>query len=64
MSITSDALYPPWQQRQLADGLRGAGVPCELVDIDSPHGHDGFLLTDDQVGPPIARFLEEVHAHG
>jgi homoserine O-acetyltransferase len=33
---------------------------AEYVEVDSPHGHDGFLLEDDQVGEPLRRFLVDV----
>ncbi len=63
MSVTSDALYPPHQQHELRDLLRAAGIPVEHVTIDSPHGHDAFLIETDQVGPPTAEFIAEVHKH-
>lgn len=64
VSIASDALYPPWQQRQLLDHLLAADVPCRFVELASPDGHDGFLLADDELGPPLHAFLEEVHDDG
>jgi homoserine O-acetyltransferase len=60
MGISSDMLYPPYQQRQIHDVLTAAGTPCEYVEIDSPHGHDSFLINLDQVGEPIAKFLDRV----
>ncbi|HEY4330938.1 MAG TPA: homoserine O-acetyltransferase [Ilumatobacteraceae bacterium] len=60
MGIWSDMLYPSYQQRQIRDLLVAGGTPCEYVEIDSPHGHDAFLLNLDQVGPPIAEFLDAV----
>ncbi|MCB1259298.1 MAG: homoserine O-acetyltransferase, partial [Acidimicrobiales bacterium] len=60
MSITSDALYPPWQQRQIRDLVTQVGGRCELVDIDSPHGHDAFLLEEEQVGDALRKFLQHV----
>jgi homoserine O-acetyltransferase len=35
-----------------------------LIEIDSPHGHDAFLINLDQFGPPISRFLDEVRKSG
>src|SRR5690606_15360561 len=64
MSITSDALYWPAQQEALAAGLREVGAPVREVVIDSPHGHDAFLLEPDQVGPPVTEFIEEIERHG
>jgi homoserine O-acetyltransferase/O-succinyltransferase len=60
MSISSDALYPPSQQQHLRDVLAAQGTPCQYHVIDSPDGHDGFLLEIDQVGRPLADFLAEV----
>jgi homoserine O-acetyltransferase/O-succinyltransferase len=59
-AIDSDTLYPPSQQRQLADGLTAAGATVDHVVIHSPHGHDGFLLEPEQVGAALARLLEEI----
>ncbi len=60
MGIWSDMLYPAYQQRQIRDLLLANGTPCEYVEIDSPHGHDAFLINLDQVAPPIGEFLEAV----
>ena len=57
IGIWSDMLYPSYQQRQLRDLLVDLGTPCEYVEIDSPHGHDAFLINLDQVAAPIERFL-------
>lgn len=62
LSINSDILYPPRQQHEIVDVIRGAGGTCELVEIDSPHGHDGFLLEPEQVGSAVAEFLGKVAA--
>jgi homoserine O-acetyltransferase len=60
MGIWSDMLYPSYQQRQISELLLAAGTHCEYVEIDSPHGHDAFLLNFDQIGPPVTRFLDHV----
>ncbi len=59
MGIWSDMLYPTYQQRQIAALLTNS-PSSEYVELDSPHGHDAFLIEFDQVGPPIARFLDRV----
>jgi homoserine O-acetyltransferase len=58
--ISSDILYPPYQQRQIVDLLATHGTPAEYIEIDSPHGHDGFLIEPDAIGPPMAEFLAAV----
>ncbi|MHB1543375.1 MAG: homoserine O-acetyltransferase MetX [Gammaproteobacteria bacterium] len=45
IGITSDLLYPPEEQIRLASKIPGA----ELAWLDSPHGHDAFLIEIDQL---------------
>lgn len=58
-AVRSDGLYPPIQQHVLADGIRSVGGDVTWVDIDSPHGHDGFLIETTQLAAPVRTFLEE-----
>lgn len=44
--VDSDRLYPPSQQAELAAGIRTADRPRV---IESPYGHDGFLIEVEQV---------------
>jgi homoserine O-acetyltransferase/O-succinyltransferase len=60
MGISSDSLYPLYQQRQIVEVLVANGIEATCVEIDSPHGHDGFLIEVDQVGAAIAEFLSDV----
>ena len=58
-SVRSDSLYPPVQQRRIHDGLVAAGAAdVRWADIDSPHGHDGFLIETAQLAPQIEAFLD------
>ena len=59
-AVRSDGLYPPIQQQVLADGLRSVGGEVTWVDIDSPHGHDGFLIETAQLAPQVSTFLEDL----
>ncbi|MCY4192842.1 MAG: homoserine O-acetyltransferase, partial [bacterium] len=59
LSISSDTLYPPRQQRELHDAVVAAGGRCVYTVVDSPHGHDGFLLEVEAVGQAIKDFLEK-----
>jgi homoserine O-acetyltransferase len=58
LGIDSDRLFPlPGQQviaRHLPNNLDGT-VPAV---IESPFGHDGFLIEDHAVGPHVTRLLE------
>lgn len=58
MGITSDILYPAYQSVDLADGVRSAGGDARYVELDSPHGHDAFLIDIDQVAAALVPFLE------
>ncbi len=60
LGIWSDMLYPTYQQRQICELVRANGVPAEYVEIDSPHGHDAFLIESEQVGAHLAKFLHEM----
>ena len=63
-SVTSDTLYPPRQQSELHELLTTVGGGSELHVIESPQGHDGFLLETASIGPEVARFLAEVPRGG
>jgi homoserine O-acetyltransferase len=54
--ISSDRLYPVAQQEELAAGIAGAG---DLRLIDSPYGHDGFLIEAEAVGGLLGELLAE-----
>ena len=60
MGIWSDFLYPVYQQLQIRDMVAANGVRAEYVEVDSPHGHDAFLIELDQVGPAIRHFIESL----
>lgn len=59
VSISSDALYYPWQQVELVDALRAVDRECRYEVVDSPEGHDGFLLESASIGPKVAKFLAD-----
>jgi homoserine O-acetyltransferase/O-succinyltransferase len=59
VAVSSDGLYPPHQQRRIHDTLERAGSESTWAEIESPHGHDGFLIETAQVAPHITAFLEE-----
>lgn len=52
--VTSDRLYPLHLQQELADLIPTADG---LNVIDSPYGHDGFLIEVEQVGKLVDRAL-------
>ncbi|WP_300008917.1 homoserine O-acetyltransferase [Pseudonocardia sp.] len=54
--VSTDRLYPPEQQHELAAGIPGSG-PARI--IESPYGHDGFLIEAEQVGALLTELLAQ-----
>ncbi|MFJ3672797.1 homoserine O-acetyltransferase [Streptomyces sp. NPDC090106] len=52
--VGSDRLYPPSQQAELAAGI---GSADRLRVIESPYGHDGFLIEVEQVAALVRELL-------
>ena len=57
VGVKSDVLFPVWQQRELATLLGDANVPVTYSEIDSPYGHDTFLIELDSLGGPVRTHL-------
>ncbi|KAL4172673.1 hypothetical protein KRP22_007836 [Phytophthora ramorum] len=55
IGIDSDVLYPLSEQKQIADGLPNA----KFAALSSPHGHDGFLLGQEEISELTKKFLDE-----
>lgn len=57
MGVGTDILFPLKQQQQIAEGLTAGGTDVQFLPLESPQGHDAFLIDTDRFGPPIAKFL-------
>ncbi len=57
IGATTDILFPLQQQQQVADGLRAGGADAEFQPLESPQGHDAFLVDMERFGPAVASFL-------
>jgi len=57
IGVTTDFLFPIYQQQELADGLAGAGRKVDFVELNSLQGHASFLVDMDNYRPVIARFF-------
>ncbi len=55
IGISSDVLYPVEEQHELADLIPTA----RYVELDVPHGHDGFLIEHQAVAGLVGSFLTE-----
>lgn len=60
IGANTDILFPLEQQEQIADGLRRAGAEVEFVALDSPQGHDAFLVDTENYGRAIRHFLTDL----
>jgi homoserine O-acetyltransferase len=54
VSVDSDVLYPPHEQRELAELLPRAHYEV----LHTPAGHDGFLIETDALSEMILRFMQ------
>jgi homoserine O-acetyltransferase/O-succinyltransferase len=57
IGVSTDILFPLEQQEQIAEGLEAAGAKVEFVALDSPQGHDAFLVDIDNYSRAIGGFL-------
>ncbi|MFD1626594.1 homoserine O-acetyltransferase MetX [Azospirillum griseum] len=64
LGVPSDVLFPLNQQRQIAVGLRAGGVDAKFLPLESPQGHDAFLVDTDRFGPAVAGFLADLRQRG
>ena len=59
VGIRSDWLFPPADIRALTERMTAAGVDARYAELDSAHGHDGFLADAHQLAPLLTPFLAE-----
>ena len=59
VGIRSDWLFPPADIRALTDRMVAAGVDARYTELDSAHGHDGFLADADELAPLLRTALDE-----
>jgi homoserine O-acetyltransferase len=58
IGVETDILFPLHQQRELAEGLKGAGIDTQLVELPCIRGHDSFLVEMDHFRPVLCEFFE------
>lgn len=58
VGFSSDWLYPPEQNRDIALALVRAGKAAAYAEIETDAGHDGFLLPSTALHKGVRRFLE------
>jgi homoserine O-acetyltransferase/O-succinyltransferase len=58
LSFSSDWLYPTVESQRLVRAINASGADVSFTEIDSPHGHDAFLLQHDGYMRVVAGFLD------
>ncbi len=57
VSFTTDWRFPPARSRELVDALVRAGKAVSYANIESPHGHDAFLLPEPRYEALFSAFM-------
>ena len=57
ISFESDWLYPPEQSRELVKLLNRSNVPTNYLNLDTPYGHDSFLIRNPEFSRALNQFL-------
>jgi homoserine O-acetyltransferase len=57
IGISSDWLFPASDVKALWERMRTAGVEAEYAELQSDHGHDGFLAEPDKLAPLLRTAL-------
>lgn len=61
IAFSSDWLYPPYQNKEIANALRANDVEVSFCTIDSSYGHDAFILEAEHQTTLISHFLGRVY---
>lgn len=64
IGVSTDMLFPAEQQRQIACGIGRGGANSQFVLLDTPHGHDAFLVDFQTFGPLVSDFLSMLRGAG
>ncbi len=60
ISFTSDWLFPTQQSKEIVQALKVNRKNVSFIEINSPYGHDSFLIRNDMMEKLIADFLSHV----
>jgi homoserine O-acetyltransferase/O-succinyltransferase len=58
VSYTSDWLFPTEQSRRIVRALTANDRDVSFIEIDSPYGHDAFLIEVDRLSRVVRSFLD------
>ena len=60
VSYSTDWLFPTAQSKEMVQALLSNGKDVSFIDIESPYGHDAFLLEEKKLTRIISGFLTGV----
>jgi len=60
VSFTTDWRFPPTRSKELVNALVRAGKSVSYANIDSPHGHDAFLMPEPRYQAVFAGFIDRI----
>lgn len=60
VSYSSDWLFPTSQTKEMVRALLCNGKPVSFIEIDSPYGHDAFLVEVEKLSRIVTGFLSGV----
>jgi len=60
VSFSTDWRFPPERSREMVRALLKNGRPVSYAEIDAPHGHDAFLLTDTRYHAVVAGYFDRI----
>lgn len=58
IGVHTDILFPLQQQQEIAEGLAAGGADARFLPLESPQGHDAFLVDIARFGPAVGGFLD------
>lgn len=62
ISFTSDWRFSPGRSREIVDALIAARRPVSYAQIESPHGHDAFLVPNERYEGVLRAYLQRIHS--
>lgn len=60
ISFTSDWRFSPARSREIVDALIAARRPVSYAQIESPHGHDAFLVPNERYENVLTAYLQRI----
>jgi homoserine O-acetyltransferase len=60
IGVHTDFLWPPHQQKEIAEMFAAAGVDSRLEMLDSVQGHDSFLVDYERFCPAVAEYFNRI----